>query len=119
MQWKTFCQIKTVATVAFGVILIAIPALLWSLFGIDASDLAVLLSRMIGVLYVALGVMIFKMRDSDASASRKQTAVIIGTADLATGGLFVLAAVQAVVNPLGWVLVASYGLFGAAWFVLK
>jgi hypothetical protein len=119
MQWKTFCQIKTVVTVTFGLIFLAVPSLLWSLFGLDASDLAVLLSRMIGVLYVALGVMIFKMRDLEVSVSRKQTAVIIGTADLASGGLFVLAAIQAVVNPLGWLFVASYGLFGAAWFVLK
>jgi hypothetical protein len=119
MQWKMFCQIKTVVTLVFGGIFLAVPALFWSLFGFDFSDHAVLLSRMLGIIYVSTAVMIFNMRGYEPSASRKQTAVTMGTADIVTGGLFVFVTLQTVVNPIGWVLVAAYVLFGAAWFVLK
>lgn len=119
MQWKMFCQIKTVVTVLFGAIFLAVPALFWSLFGFDSNAHADLLTRMLGIIYVSTAFTIFSMRDLSPSTSRKQTAVTMGTTDLVTACLLVVATIQAVINPLGWVLVAAYVIFGSAWFVLK
>jgi len=118
MQWKMFCQIKTIVTLGFGLLVLIVPALLWGLFGFDINDHVILLSRLIGIVYVAMGVMFFNMRNYDPSPSRKQTAVIVGSADLAAGVLLAVATVQAVVNPLTWLLVASFAVFGVAWFIL-
>ena len=118
MKWKMFCQIKTVVTLAFGLLVFFVPALLWGLFGFEINDHVVLLSRLIGIVYVALGVMFYTLRDYESSASRKQTAIIVGSADSAAAVLLAVATVQAVANPFTWVLVASYGLFGLALFIL-
>lgn len=118
MKWKTFCLFKTVLTLAFGLLVLLVPSFLWGLFGFDVNDHVVLLSRLIGILYVAMGVMFYNMRFLDPSVSRKQTAVIVGTADLASALLFTVAVLQSVVNPLAWLMMASYGVFAVLWFAL-
>ena len=118
MKWKTFCQLKALITLAFGLLVLLVPAFTWGLFGFDVTDHVTLLSRLIGIVYVAMGVMFYNMHSLDPSASRRQTAVIVGTADLASALLFVIATVTSVTNPLAWLLVVSFGLFSVLWFVL-
>ena len=119
MQWKTFCHIKALVTLGSGLLMLGIPALFWSLFGVHDSDQFILMSRMLGALYVALGFIFFNMRELVASADRKRTGITVGVVDLASGVILAVAACQAVLNPLTWVLVIAYGVFAVAWFVLS
>ena len=118
MKWKTFCHIKALATFSAGLLMLLIPSLFWSLFGVHESEQFMVLSRILGTLYVALGIIFFHMRELVASADRKRTAITVGSADLASAAILAVAASQVVLNPLTWVLVAVYGVFALAWFAL-
>ena len=118
MQWKTFCHIKAPVTLGSGLLMLVVPALFWSLFGVHDNDQFVVMSRMIGALYVALSFIFFNMRELTASADRKRTAIAVGAADLASALILAVAASQGVLNPLAWVLVATYGVFAFAWIRL-
>jgi len=96
-----------------GAVIVVVPALYMSIFGITIeSPDVIFISRLLGAALLAYGFVAWLARDAGPSDARQ--AIVLGFfISIAIGFVITLAAqLSGVMNTLGWALVALYFLMG-------
>jgi hypothetical protein len=113
MKLRNLMVIKAIVCLGFGILLLAIPGLLMSLYGVELQEGGILMARLYGASLVGnLMLTWFSRNDPGSEALR---AAVLGLFVYDAIGLIVavLAMLSGVMNALGWSVVAIY-LFLAA-----
>jgi len=121
MKFKDLMVIKAIVCLAFGILLLAVPDRLLSLFGATLSDGGMFTAREYGsALFGNLFVCWFA---KDAAESDARRAIILGlfVYDLIAFIMTVITVISGVLNPLGWSIVFIYLFFtlGFGYFLVN
>jgi len=121
MSFKNLMVIKALVCLAFGILLLAIPDRLLSLFGATLSDGGIFTAREYGSsLFGNLFICWFA---KDAAESDARRAIILGlfVYDLIAFVMTLFTVISGVLNPLGWLIVFVYLFFtaGFGYFLVK
>jgi hypothetical protein len=118
MKLETFLTIAAVIAIVFGLGFVAVPALMLTQYGIEASPGTVIMARFFGAALLNLGFVLFFARHVIEPMTRM--GIVRGSLIGAVVGLLVALHGQRVgaVNALGWSTVAVYAflLLGYAYF---
>lgn len=121
MSFKTLMVIKALVCLFFGVVMLAAPITLFSLFGAEMNDASAFTSReyaaaMSGIMFIC-----WFGRNAVESDIRKGTIIGLTIYDAIGFVITLIAVLNGTFNALGWMVVALY-LFlalGFGWFWLK
>lgn len=110
MPLRTLLLLAGLIALVFGLGFLLIPRPLLTLYGVPTDPTVVLISRFFGAALVQLGLVLYLIRD--VGDLRTQRGVIIGSFIGSVAGLVVALTGQfwGLVNSLGWLNVAIYGL---------
>ncbi|HEX5962139.1 MAG TPA: hypothetical protein VFY42_00290, partial [Gemmatimonadales bacterium] len=110
MPLRTLLLIAGLIALVFGLGFLLMPKPMLALYGVPADPTVVLISRFFGAALVQLGLVLYLIRD--VGDLRTQRGVIIGSFIGSVAGLVVALTGQfwGLVNTLGWLNVAIYGL---------
>jgi hypothetical protein len=114
MNLRTLFVVDAAIASAFGLGLIAVPALVTGLYGTHLDAAGVFLGRLLGAFVLGHGLILWLARD--ATASPAALAITRAHAVLDWIGVAVCAAatVGGVMNGMGWTLAGLFALFGGA-----
>jgi len=117
MKLSHFLSAKAIISLLFGIALVLEPATLMSLFGATLDPAGIMISRLLGAMLIAIGLICWFEKDTEAGRLKGiMLALFIGD----TIGFIVvlLAQLTGVFNTLGWVTVALWFLLalGFAYF---
>lgn len=121
MKFKNLMVIKAIVCLAFGILLLAVPDKLLSIFGATLSDGGIFTAREYGSsLFGNLFICWFA---KDAAESDARRAIILGlfVYDLIAFIMTLITVIAGVLNPLGWLIVFIYLFFtlGFGYFLVK
>jgi hypothetical protein len=121
MKFKDLMVIKAIVCLAFGILLLAVPDRLLSIFGATLSDGGIFTAREYGsALFGNLFICWFA---KDAAESDARKAIILGlfVYDLIAFIMTLLTVISGVLNPLGWSIVFIYLFFtvGFGYFIIN
>lgn len=111
MKLSTLMVVKAIVCLGFGILLVAIPGLLMSLYGVTLGEGGILMARLYGASLLGnLMLTWFSRNDPGSEALR---AAVLGLFVYDAVGLIVAVAamLSGIMNPLGWSIVAIYLLF--------
>jgi hypothetical protein len=113
MKLRNLMVIKAIVCLGFGILLLAIPGLLMSLYGVTLQEGGILMARLYGASLVGNLILTWFSRNDPGSEALR--AAVLGLFVYDAIGLIVavLAMLSGVMNALGWSVVAIY-LFLAA-----
>jgi hypothetical protein len=115
MKLRNLMVIKAVVCLGFGILLLAVPGLLMSLYGVTLQEGGIFMARLYGASLVGnLMLTWFSRNDPGSEALR---AAILGLFVYDAFGLIVaiVAMLSGVMNVLGWGIVAIYLFFTAGY----
>ena len=115
MKLSNLMIVKAIVCLGFGVLLLAIPGLLMSLYGVTLQEGGILMARLYGASLVGnLMLTWFSRNDAGSEALR---AAVLGLLVYDAIGLIVaiVAMLSGVMNALGWSVVATYLFFTAGY----
>ncbi|HMN49200.1 MAG TPA: hypothetical protein PKD67_08705 [Ignavibacteriaceae bacterium] len=121
MKFKNLMVIKAIVCLAFGILLLAVPDKLLSIFGATLSGGGIFTAREYGSsLFGNLFICWFA---KDAAESDARRAIILGlfVYDLIAFIMTLITVIAGVLNPLGWLIVFIYLFFtlGFGYFLVK
>ncbi len=121
MKFKNLMVIKAIVCLVFGILLLAVPDKLLSIFGATLSDGGIFTAREYGSsLFGNLFICWFA---KDAAESDARRAIILGlfVYDLIAFIMTLITVIAGVLNPLGWLIVFIYLFFtlGFGYFLVK
>jgi len=121
MKLKTLMIIKSVVCLAFGVLFLASPSFLYSIFGASLSEGAgIFAAREYGSALIGTMLLTWFARNVGESQARQAIVLYLFVYDALGAVITVIATLSGVLNPLGWSVVALYLLlaigFGYFWF---
>jgi hypothetical protein len=111
MKLSTLMVVKAIVCLGFGILLVAIPGLLMSLYGVTLDEGGILMARLYGASLLGnLMLTWFSRNDPGSEALR---AAILGLFVYDAVGLIValVATLSGIMNAFGWSVVAIYLLF--------
>jgi hypothetical protein len=108
MKLSTLMVVKAVVCLGFGILLLAIPGLLMSLYGVTLDQGGVLMARLYGA--SLLGNLLLTWFSRNDPGSEALRAAVLGLFVYDAVGLIValVAVLSGVMNALGWSVVAIY-----------
>lgn len=121
MKFKNLMVIKAIVCLVFGILLLAVPDKLLSIFGATLSDGGIFTAREYGSsLFGNLFICWFAKYAAESDARR---AIILGlfVYDLIAFIMTLITVIAGVLNPLGWLIVFIYLFFtlGFGYFLVK
>jgi hypothetical protein len=121
MTFKTLMIIKAVVSFGFGVLLLIVPAQLFSLFSATLGDGGIFTAREYGA--ALFGNLFICWYARNASESEARRAIILGlfVYDLIGFVVTTITVLSGVLNPLGWFVVLIYLFFtiGFGYYLVK
>jgi hypothetical protein len=111
MKLSTLMVVKAIVCLGFGILLVAIPGLLMSLYGVTLDEGGILMARLYGASLMGnLMLTWFSRNDPGSEALR---AAVLGLFVYDAVGLIValVATLSGIMNAFGWSVVAIYLLF--------
>ena len=121
MSFKNLMVIKALVSLTFGVLMLAIPALLLSLFGTSLGDGGMFTAREYGAALLGNTCLCWIGRNLSDSTATKAIIVALFVYDLVGFVMTTLTVIYGVLNPLGWLVVFIYLFFtiGFGYFLVK
>jgi hypothetical protein len=121
MKLKNLMVIKAIVCLFFGVLLLAIPDKLISLFGATLSDGGMFTAREYGSSLFGNMFLCWFARNAGESQARKAIILALFVYDLIAFIMTVFTVIAGVLNALGWLIVLVYLFFtiGFGYFLLK
>jgi len=98
---------------AFGVVLVAAPQLLFTLYGMQTDVAGEFLARLLGAFVLGQAPMLWWTRDHVATPQGIAITRSHGIVDTISTVLVAAACLRGIMNPGGWVVVALFALFGS------
>ena len=121
MKLRNLMVIKAIVCLGFGILLLAIPGLLMSLYGVTLQEGGIFMARLYGASLVGNLILTWFSRNDPGSEALR--AAVMGLFFYDAIGLIVavVAMLSGIMNPLGWSVVAIYLFltagYGYFWFV--
>jgi hypothetical protein len=117
MTLRNLLSIYAVLSAIGGVLWIAVPATLLSLFDAPAEAVPTFLAALYGGAVLGLGVMSWLSRDLDSSRARNAIVVGIAVTNTVWFALSLMATLAGHFNSLAWIPVAAFFLWSALFVV--
>ena len=121
MNFKNLMIIKSVVGLFFGILLLAIPDLLFSVLGAELSAGGIFAAREYGAAMSGILFLCWFARNSPESEARRAIIIALFIYDLIGVCVTTVTVIAGVLNPLGWLIVFVYLFFtfGFGYFMLK
>ena len=121
MNFKTLMIIKSLVCLSFGILLLAIPDKLFSIFGTTLSDGGMFTAREYGAALFGNLFLCWFAKSASESAARKAIIIALFVYDLIGFIVTTITVVIGVLNPLGWFVVFVYLFFtiGFGYYLIK
>jgi hypothetical protein len=110
MKLSSFLTAKAIISLVFGIGFVAIPAAVWSMYGVTLDPVGILMTRFVAACLIGIGLICWITRNADFNTLKGITlSLFIGD----TIGFIVALSGQlgGLMNTLGWIIVAI-------WFLL-
>ncbi|MCA1828625.1 MAG: hypothetical protein ABR567_21940 [Myxococcales bacterium] len=98
---------------AFGVVLVAAPQVLFTLYGMQGDASSDFLARLLGAFVLGQAPLLWWTRDHVATPQGIAITRAHGIVDTISTALCAAACLRGIMNPGGWVVVALFVLFGS------
>jgi len=121
MSFKNLMVIKAVVCLAFGILLLAIPDKLLSIFGATLSVGGMFTAKEYGSSLFGNLFLCWFARNAAESDARRAIIIALFVYDLIAFVMTVITVISGVLNPLGWLIVFVYLFFtlGFGYFLIK
>jgi hypothetical protein len=121
MEFKNLMVIKAMVCLAFGILLLAVPDKLLSIFGATLSDGGMFTAREYGSSLFGNLFLCWFARNAGESDARKAIILALFVYDLIAFIMTVITIISGVLNPLGWLIVFVYLFFtvGFGYFLVN
>jgi hypothetical protein len=121
MKFKNLMVIKAMVCLAFGILLLAVPDKLLSIFGATLSDGGMFTAREYGSSLFGNLFLCWFARNAGESDARKAIILALFVYDLIAFIMTVITVISGVLNPLGWLIVFVYLFFtvGFGYFLVN
>jgi hypothetical protein len=113
MKFNTFMLIYAVVSLLFGVGFVLAPALVLSVYGVDADLSFRYIGQLLGAALISLGVLSWSVRSAGDSDVRKAVLSSLLVGEVIGFVLAVIGQITGAMNVLGWSVVFVYLLFSA------
>ena len=107
MKLKTLFVINAIVTAVFGLVLIFIPSLTFSLYGIDSNPQMNYLGQLFGAALIAIAIMSWSARNATDSDARKAIITAFFVGDVVGFIVALIRQIDGVVNALGCFILIS------------
>ena len=108
MKLRNLMVVKAIVCLGFGVLLLAIPGQLMSLYGVTLQEGGVLMARLYGASLVGTLILTWFSRNDPGSEALRAAVLGLFVYDAIGLVVAVLAMLSGVMNALGWSVVAIY-----------
>lgn len=121
MNFKTLMLIKAVVCLFFGILLLAIPVTLLSIFGATLDSGGIFTAREYGSSLFGNLFLCWFARNSAESDARKAIIIALFVYDLIAFVMTTFTVIAGVLNALGWLIVFTYMFFtiGFGYFLVR
>ena len=121
MNFKNLMIIKTLVCLAFGILLLAIPDRLLSIFGATLSAGGMFTAREYGAALFGNLFLCWFAKSATESDARRAIIIALFVYDLIGFIVTAITVISRVLNPLGWLIVLVYLFFtlGFGYFLVK
>ena len=121
MSFKNLMVIKALVCLAFGILMLAIPDHLLSIFGATLSDGGMFTAREYGAALFGNLFLCWFARNAGESDARKAIIIALFVYDLVGFVVTAITVIAGILNPLGWFIVLVYLFFtiGFGYFLVK
>jgi len=109
---RTIFTVDTWVAGAFGVVLVAAPQLLFTLYSVQTDAAGEFLARLLGAFVLGQAPLLWWTRDHVATPQGLAITRAHGLIDTISTVLCAAACLRGILNPGGWVVVALFALFG-------
>jgi hypothetical protein len=116
MQITLFTKPKAIVTLLFAAIFLLDANLILTYFGIELNDGGILVARILGAVYLVLGIEFWMIADKKDISER--SAILYSFAEIIAGVICLHAAVSGVMNGLGFLLAVAYALFAGGFYLV-
>jgi hypothetical protein len=107
MKLSSFLVVKAIISLAFGIGFVAIPAAVWSIYGVTLDSPGVFMTRFVGALLIGVGLICWFTRNAETNTLNS---IILSLCICDTIGFVVALCGQlsGIMNNLGWIVVAIW-----------
>ncbi|NNG26990.1 MAG: hypothetical protein HKM87_05655 [Ignavibacteriaceae bacterium] len=121
MSFKNLMAIKALVSLAFGILLLAIPGKLFSIFGAILSDGGMFTAREYGAALFGNLFLCWFAKNAKESDARRAIIIALFVYDLLGFIVTTITVISGVLNPLGWLIAFVYLFFtlGFGYFLVK
>jgi hypothetical protein len=121
MSFRNLMIIKALVSLAFGILMLAIPDKLLSIFGATLSDGGMFTAREYGAALFGNLFLCWFARNASESDTRRAIILALFVYDLIGFIATSITVITGVLNPLGWLIVFVYLIFtlGFGYFLVK
>jgi hypothetical protein len=121
MSFKNLMIIKALVCLAFGILLLAIPDMLLSLFGATLGAGGMFTAREYGSSLFGNLFLCWFARNADESEARRAIILALFVYDLIAFIMTAITVILGILNPLGWLIAFVYLFFtlGFGYFLVK
>jgi hypothetical protein len=111
MSFKLLMEIKAAVCLAFGVLMLALPGALLSIFGVTLSSGGMFTAREYGAALFGNMFLCWFAKNAGESDARKAIIIALFVYDLIGFIMTTITVIAGVLNPLGWLVVLVYLFF--------
>ena len=111
MNFKNLMIIKALVCIFFGVLMLAIPGILFSIFGATLTDAGMFPAREYGSALIGMTCLCWIGRNATESTAIKAIIVALFVYDLVAFIMTTITVIYGVLNVLGWFIVFVYLFF--------
>lgn len=121
MKFKNLMVIKALVCLAFGILLLAIPDRLFSIYGATLSAGGIFTARQYGAALFGNLFLCWFAKNATESDARRAIILALFVYDLIGSIVTAITVISGVLNPLGWSIVFVYLFFtlGFGYFLVK
>jgi hypothetical protein len=121
MSFKNLMIIKALVCLVFGILLLAIPDRLLSIFGATLGDGGMFTAREYGAALFGNLILCWFAKSAGESEARRAIILALFVYDLIAFVMTAITVISGVLNPLGWSIVIFYLFFtlGFGYFLVK
>ena len=121
MSFKNLMVIKALVSLVFGILMLAIPYKLFSIFSIMLGTGGMFPAREYGAALIGIVFLCWFARDVTESETKKAIIIALFVYNLIGFILTIITVIVGVLNPLGWLIVFVYLFFtlGFGYFLIK
>ena len=121
MSFKNLMIIKAIVCLAFGILLLAIPDMLLSLFGATLGSGGMFTAREYGSSLFGNLFLCWFARNAEESDTRRAIILALFVYDLIAFVMTSITVISGILNPLGWLIAIIYLFFtlGFGYFLVK